>query len=89
MPDEINIDRATRIHGAKIFKASTLLKKPIADATHTLSEISFIVLRIFYQNKKCFRLPGYRMQYHCSLSYSLGHYRKFDINTLKWLINCT
>lgn len=38
------------IRDLKIFKASTPLKKPISDATHTLTEISFIVLRIQLEN---------------------------------------
>ncbi|AXT51300.1 mandelate racemase/muconate lactonizing enzyme family protein [Aquimarina sp. BL5] len=38
------------IKDLKIYKASTPLKKPISDATHTLTEISFIVLRIKLEN---------------------------------------
>ncbi|GAB1855235.1 L-talarate/galactarate dehydratase [Flavobacteriaceae bacterium MHTCC 0001] len=38
------------IRNAKIFKAATTLKKPISDATHTLTEISFLVLRIQLEN---------------------------------------
>lgn len=38
------------IRGVKIYKASSLLKKPISDATHTLTEISFVVLRIQLEN---------------------------------------
>ena len=39
-----------RIRDLKIFKASAELAKPISDATHTLSEISFIVMRIRLEN---------------------------------------
>ncbi|AUP78014.1 mandelate racemase/muconate lactonizing enzyme family protein [Flavivirga eckloniae] len=38
------------IRDLKIYKASTTLKKPISDATHTLTEISFVVLRIQLEN---------------------------------------
>jgi len=38
------------IKDSKIFKAKAKLKKPIADATHTLSEISFLVLRLQLEN---------------------------------------
>lgn len=38
------------IRSAKIYKGSTKLKKPIADATHTLTEISFLILRIQLEN---------------------------------------
>jgi L-alanine-DL-glutamate epimerase-like enolase superfamily enzyme len=34
----------------KLFKVSTRLNKPIADATHTLHEISFLVLRLQLEN---------------------------------------
>jgi L-alanine-DL-glutamate epimerase-like enolase superfamily enzyme len=36
----------TQIKSYSVFKAKTPLKKPISDATHTLTEISFLVLRI-------------------------------------------
>jgi len=36
----------TKIKSYAVFKANAKLKKPIADATHTLTEISFLVLRI-------------------------------------------
>jgi len=39
-----------RIRDAKIFKAKSILKKPISDATHTLTEISFVILRIQLEN---------------------------------------
>lgn len=35
-----------KIKQYSLFKAKTLLQQPIADATHTLTEISFLVLRI-------------------------------------------
>lgn len=38
------------IRDAKIYKAVAELKKPISDATHTISEISFLVLRIQLEN---------------------------------------
>jgi len=38
------------IKGHKLFKVSTRLNKPIADATHTLHEISFLVLRLQLEN---------------------------------------
>ena len=40
-----------RIEKFELFTAKAPLKKPIADATHTLTEISFIVLRIHTQIK--------------------------------------
>ncbi len=36
----------TTITNYQLFSAKTVLQKPIADATHTLTEISFIILRI-------------------------------------------
>jgi L-alanine-DL-glutamate epimerase-like enolase superfamily enzyme len=36
----------TKIKDYAVFKAKAQLKRPIADATHTLTEISFLVLRI-------------------------------------------
>lgn len=44
MKDDISIRQA------KIYKASSVLKKPISDATHTLTEISFLVLRLQLEN---------------------------------------
>jgi len=38
------------IRDVKIFKASSELKQPISDSTHTLTEISFIVMRIQLEN---------------------------------------
>jgi len=38
------------IREVKIYKASSELKKPISDATHTLTEISFLVMRIQLEN---------------------------------------
>lgn len=38
------------IRDVKLYSASTKLKKPISDATHTLTEISFIILRIQLEN---------------------------------------
>ncbi|MFS4447992.1 mandelate racemase/muconate lactonizing enzyme family protein [Maribacter sp. 2307UL18-2] len=38
------------IRDIKIYKASTDLEKPISDSTHTLTEISFIVMRIQLEN---------------------------------------
>jgi len=38
------------IRDANIYKAKTALEKPISDATHTLSEISFIILRLRLEN---------------------------------------
>ncbi|RKD19607.1 mandelate racemase [Pelobium manganitolerans] len=39
-----------KIKDYKLYKAKAKLKKPIADATHTLHEISFLVLRIQLEN---------------------------------------
>lgn len=41
---------STKIRSYKIYKAKAKLKKPIADATHTLHEISFLVLRLQLEN---------------------------------------
>lgn len=38
------------IRDYKLYKAKAKLKKPIADATHTLHEISFIILRLQLEN---------------------------------------
>ncbi len=38
------------IKGVKLYKAFTELKQPISDATHTLTEISFVVMRIRLEN---------------------------------------
>lgn len=40
----------TKIKNYAVFKAKAALKKPISDATHTLTEISFLVLRITTQS---------------------------------------
>ncbi len=40
----------TSIRNASIYRAKSLLKKPISDATHTLTEISFVVLRLQLEN---------------------------------------
>lgn len=40
----------TKIKSYSVFKAKAALKKPISDATHTLTEISFLVLRITTQS---------------------------------------
>ncbi len=39
-----------QIQEMQLFKAISVLKKPISDATHTLSEISFLVLRLKLRN---------------------------------------
>ncbi|HRG93977.1 MAG TPA: hypothetical protein PLZ10_13565, partial [Chitinophagaceae bacterium] len=39
-----------RISRYEIFSAKAKLSKPIADATHTLTEISFLVLRLHTDN---------------------------------------
>lgn len=41
---------STKIKSTKIYKAKATLKKSIADATHTLHEISFLVLRLQLDN---------------------------------------
>ncbi|WP_256009832.1 mandelate racemase/muconate lactonizing enzyme family protein [Desertivirga xinjiangensis] len=41
---------AITIRDYKLYKATAALKKPIADATHTLQEISFLVLRLQLEN---------------------------------------
>ncbi|MEX2235303.1 MAG: mandelate racemase/muconate lactonizing enzyme family protein [Cyclobacteriaceae bacterium] len=41
---------SVKIRDHKLYKVSTKLKKPISDATHTLSEISFLVLRLQLEN---------------------------------------
>ncbi len=41
---------STKITNGKIYKAKATLKKPIADATHTLHEISFLVLKLQLAN---------------------------------------
>ena len=43
-------DSSVRIDSHKLYKASAKLKKPISDATHTLHEISFLVLRLQLEN---------------------------------------
>lgn len=50
MLDTFPIAKDAAIREAQIFRASTILKKPISDATHKLSEISFVVLRIRLEN---------------------------------------
>ncbi|MGE9312066.1 mandelate racemase/muconate lactonizing enzyme family protein [Niabella sp. CJ426] len=41
---------STKIKSYQIFKTKARLQKPIADATHTLHEISFLVLRLHLHN---------------------------------------
>lgn len=41
---------SAEIRDYKLYRVSTKLKKPISDATHTLSEISFLVLRLQLEN---------------------------------------
>lgn len=41
---------SARIRSHKLYRAKAKLKKPISDATHTLSEISFLVLRLQLEN---------------------------------------
>jgi L-alanine-DL-glutamate epimerase-like enolase superfamily enzyme len=41
---------STKIKSFQLFKAKANLKKPISDATHTLSEISFLVVRLTLEN---------------------------------------
>jgi L-alanine-DL-glutamate epimerase-like enolase superfamily enzyme len=41
---------STKIKSFKLYKSKAKLKKPIADATHTLHEISFLVLRLQLEN---------------------------------------
>lgn len=40
------MSKSTRIKKIELFSAKSVLEKPISDATHTLTEISFIVTRI-------------------------------------------
>jgi len=41
---------STQIRSYHLYKASATLKNPISDATHTLKEISFLVLRLQLEN---------------------------------------
>lgn len=41
---------SSRIRNYKLYKTSVKLEKPISDATHTLNEISFLVLRLLLEN---------------------------------------
>jgi len=50
MKTEGRIMKELAIKDIKIYKASSALKKPISDSTHTLTEISFIILRIQLEN---------------------------------------
>ena len=43
-------DSIPKARDYKLFRASTRLQKPISDATHHLEEISFLVLRIYFEN---------------------------------------
>jgi hypothetical protein len=42
----------SKIKMYQFFEASTMLPKPIADATHTLTELRFIVLRLYTDYNK-------------------------------------
>jgi L-alanine-DL-glutamate epimerase-like enolase superfamily enzyme len=44
------MNSSAAIRDYKLYKATAQLKKPISDATHTLHEISFLVLRLFLEN---------------------------------------
>lgn len=50
MLNHLTLTKENTIRGAKIYRASTVLKKPISDATHKLTEISFVILRIQMEN---------------------------------------
>jgi len=41
---------STEIRSYRLYQAKTKLKKPISDATHTLREISFLILRLQLEN---------------------------------------
>ena len=41
---------SVRIDNHKVYKVSAKLEKPIADATHILHEISFLVVRLQLEN---------------------------------------
>ena len=41
---------ASKIKSFKIFSSKSVLEKPIADSTHTLTEISFLIVRIYLEN---------------------------------------
>jgi len=41
---------STQIRNYRLYKATAKLKRPISDATHTLPEISFLVLRLLLEN---------------------------------------
>lgn len=41
---------ATKIKSFKVFSSKSLLEKPISDSTHTLTEISFLIVRIYLHN---------------------------------------
>ena len=43
-------ESSTKIKSYKLYKATAKLKQPISDATHTLHEISFLVLRLRLEN---------------------------------------
>lgn len=50
MLENLTVAKDVAIREAKIYRASTSLNKPISDATHTLTEISFLVLKIRLEN---------------------------------------
>lgn len=41
---------ASKIKSFRIFSSKSILEKPISDSTHTLTEISFLIVRIYLQN---------------------------------------
>lgn len=61
------------INTVKLYKAVAALKKPISDATHTLTEISFLVLRI--QTKSGIRGEAYLLSFQYSPKAIIGAIR--------------
>ena len=55
---------STKIKDVKFYKATSKLSQPIADATHTISEISFVVAEVFLENGIVGQ--GYLLSFHYS-----------------------
>ena len=60
----------TRIKDVRLFKATSTLSQPIADATHQISEISFVVLEIELQSGVIGQ--GYLLAFHYSPNAIIG-----------------
>ena len=67
------MNKATKVELVRLFEAVSPLSKPIADATHQIPEIRFLVVRLYLSDGTAGE--GYLLAFHYSQQASIGALR--------------